>query len=209
MRLGVYFFSWLALFLSRQYLIHPYCNELTCQAGSLWAFDQFSLYKKSRFADDFSSWTQNLSGVFALLITMYCAYPSIRKVLHFVKVLFSITCINGFFIELAHAIVQRPRPFVYTGLTEHAANFIDYTSFYSGHTSFSAAMCTAACIIMYKNKPSKLGGLFVITISLGLILVTAYCRIMAGRHFLSDTVAGALAGCTIAWLHSAQILLKQ
>ena len=33
-----------------------------------------------------------------------------------------------------------------------------------------------------------------------LIITTAYFRILAGRHFLTDVIMGALAGTTVAWV---------
>jgi membrane-associated phospholipid phosphatase len=106
---------------------------------------------------------------------------------------------NGLMTELSHLISQRPRPFVYSDPKNRGIDPAHYTSFYSGHTSFTAAMNTAAFFILLRRQAPLIFLLISFACSQGLILSTAYFRILAGRHFLTDVLCGAIAGSIIAY----------
>ncbi|NDD93043.1 phosphatase PAP2 family protein, partial [bacterium] len=71
-----------------------------------------------------------------------------------------------------------------------------YTSFYSGHTSFAALASTCAVISALNARPALRWSV----LSLGVLLTsfTGAFRVIAGRHFITDVVFGALAGAAIA-----------
>src|SRR5690606_20397860 len=56
--------------------------------------------------------------------------------------------VNGVGMESARLLVQRPRPFVIENPGAHGGSQGNYTSFYSGHTSFAAAAGTSMVIAL-------------------------------------------------------------
>jgi undecaprenyl-diphosphatase len=95
-------------------------------------------------------------------------------------------------------IFQRPRPFVYLDPLQRGIDPAHYTSFYSGHTSFAAAMGVSVLILLWKRKvPLPFLAVLVVFIQV-LVFSTGYFRIMAGRHFLTDVIVGGIAGAVTA-----------
>ena len=114
-------------------------------------------------------------------------------------VLFTQTAgINGMLTEIAHDFARRPRPFVYGDPNGRGRDPQNYTSFYSGHTSFaSAAAAFLILTLLARGAPVWL----LVLVGAGaelLVASTALFRMLAGRHFLSDVVCGALAGSAVA-----------
>jgi membrane-associated phospholipid phosphatase len=71
-------------------------------------------------------------------------------------------------------------------------------SFYSGHASNAFAIAVSlyrAHVIRGDGDAKKLGVIGLISAS-----ATAYLRIAADKHYLSDVVVGAGAGSAIGWL---------
>jgi membrane-associated phospholipid phosphatase len=78
-------------------------------------------------------------------------------------------------------------------------NQAHYISFYSGHTSFSSAMNTAIFLILLAHRVPLWAMLLSFISMESLVFSTAYFRILAGRHFLTDVICGACAGALVAW----------
>ena len=103
--------------------------------------------------------------------------------------------------NLTKVLVRRPRPFVYNpdSPMQHKLETDARKSFFSGHTSlaFAAATCTAAVTSEYlANKNHKTliwGGCMTLASSV------AVCRVLAGKHFPTDVITGALAGGLIGY----------
>lgn len=182
-----------------------------CTQEFLLPIDRLSFGMEFPQADEYSYFTQNLSGVLAVGVpavwslsryVMGSLSPVVALTTAGVDLVLVLQTIswNGIFTELSHLIVQRPRPFVYYDPLQRGLDSAHYVSFYSGHTSFTAAMTVVVfLILLVRGAP-----LFLILLSLisveSLILGTAYFRILAGRHFLTDVVCGALAGTAAAYI---------
>lgn len=69
-------------------------------------------------------------------------------------------------------------------------------SFPSGHTTYSATMFLSVILCNTFDKLKKLSP-FALIISFAYIGVMAYSRIIAGAHYLSDVVGGAIIGYTL------------
>jgi membrane-associated phospholipid phosphatase len=118
--------------------------------------------------------------------------------------------INGVFLEWTRILIQRPRPYVpekvLLGIGQ--LNASDFTSFYSGHTSFCfAALVTLAYSARDVNLSTvELRGACssltrkVLLVGTGLSICTGVMRILAGRHFVSDVLAGAIMGIAAGML---------
>jgi membrane-associated phospholipid phosphatase len=98
--------------------------------------------------------------------------------------------------------VRRPRPLVYNPDVELEARTATDAglSFYSGHTSTSFAMATAYSFLFMKRHPGSRLVVPVWVISCSMAAVTGYLRIQAGQHFITDVLAGAVAGTAIGLL---------
>jgi undecaprenyl-diphosphatase len=106
---------------------------------------------------------------------------------------------NGLLTEISHIVSQRPRPFVFSNPTERGIDPAHYTSFYSGHTSFAAATGTCGFLLLMRAGAPLALLLLSFASTQALILSTAYFRILAGRHFLTDVLCGAIAGSITAY----------
>lgn len=203
---------WWAATTSRHWFIHPHCaqNPQSCTRDSVFFLDRFSLGVEDGKADEYSYVAQNISGILGLAVPTLWHGTQLLLGVSWPAVLVNLTsdlglviqtaAWNGFFTEASHLFVQRPRPFVYTDPVGRGLDPAHYTSFYSGHTSFVSAMNAAIfLILLYRGAP-----LLILLFSAGLwevmVFFTAYFRMMAGRHFLTDVTTGAVAGAFMAWL---------
>ncbi|MEO5971406.1 MAG: phosphatase PAP2 family protein [Bdellovibrionia bacterium] len=212
---------WAGSTFMRQTVITPSCMNAPqkCSKESLLPIDQISFGMEDPRADGYSYFTQNLSGVLAVAVpaawslsrlAMGSLSPAVTlSVLGVDLVLILQTASwNGFLTELSHWIVQRPRPFVYYDPVQRGIDPAHYVSFYSGHTSFAAAMTVATFLILVvRGAPLLLLMLSAIAVQ-SLIISTAYFRILAGRHFLTDVIFGAVAGSAVAWVVVSQHRLQ-
>jgi membrane-associated phospholipid phosphatase len=203
---------WLTATVARPYVIEPRCLKFpgTCTQESVIPIDQLSLGMEDWKADYYSYWTQNTSGVLAYLVpttwhTLHFALGSLSGPAALASIGADFLIVsqtiawNGFFTELSHLISQRPRPFVYSNPPVRGSDPAHYTSFYSGHTSFTAASTLAVFLIfLFRQAP---GWVLILSAASfeGLVLATAYFRVLAGRHFLTDVICGAIAGSIVAW----------
>jgi membrane-associated phospholipid phosphatase len=173
--------------------------------------DQYALSHDSPRADELSYETQNFSGIWAYSLPIVLQMG--RIALQSEPVGLALTYIlqdsllvtetivfNGALNETARLVVQRPRPFVYHDPGYHGSDPHNYTSFYSGHTSFSAATNGALLFVML-GRVAALP--FLLLVGIGgplLVFFTGFFRVLSGRHFFTDVVVGAIMGSIIAWL---------
>jgi membrane-associated phospholipid phosphatase len=204
------FLLWALLVVVRPHVLRTHCGgDLSgCPKSQVLSIDQPGLGIESGPADGYSYLTQNFSGVLAVSVPL--GLHAIQAVAGTVSpavalaqagadfVLFVETAgINGSVTEAVRLIVQRPRPYVYAH-PEQGLDPQNYVSFYSGHTSFTAAACFCLLLILL-SRSGSFGLLFVFGVmSQCLIISTAVFRILAGRHFLTDVLAGAIMGAAVA-----------
>ena len=209
---------WYGAIHSRSYLIQPRCLATStagpppCMKEELPLVDQFLVGHESGLADGYSFFTQNLSGALAVVI------PTSWNVALFLTgrlspvggllvtlgtdlgLVLQTVAWNGVFTELSHTLSQRPRPFVYSDPMTRGIDPAHYTSFYSGHTSFAAAtQVVTLLILLARGAPYWLIILQGILCEV-LIFSTAYFRMLAGRHFYTDVMCGAIGGTLAAVL---------
>lgn len=186
-------------------------SEQACSKESVLEIDRLSLGMEDARANHYSFLTQNLSGVLALAIpTLWNASAfmlgtgsmsfAILSGASDIVIVLQTASLNGLLTEVAHLIGQRPRPFVYLNPPDRGKDSAHYTSFYSGHTSFSAAALFAAYFILLRRKAPKLLLIPFVILGSALIFSTGYFRVLAGKHFLTDVISGASAGGLVAWI---------
>jgi membrane-associated phospholipid phosphatase len=204
---------WLIMISARPVLLNTQCAQSpqTCTKESIFSIDRLSFGMEDSQADHYSFLTQNTSGVWAatlpiLLGSIQIATGGISSSIILLNLaedsiaLLQVISWNGFLTEVSHWVSQRPRPFVYSNPAERGIDSAHYTSFYSGHTSFSAAANTAAFLILVSRNAPFLLLLISFVSAEALVFSTAYFRILAGRHFLTDVICGAIAGTLVAFV---------
>ncbi|OHA46719.1 MAG: hypothetical protein A3A80_02560 [Candidatus Terrybacteria bacterium RIFCSPLOWO2_01_FULL_44_24] len=150
---------------------------------------------KNVFLDGFIFWSAEiLPYVFALvlwswIITRTKNYAE-RKYVILIGVIGIVSAIISRFllVTLIRLFIERPRPFVELWLTplfSHEAS----TSFPSGHAAFFFALVPVMFLLSRKAGWVYL----VVAILMGL------SRIIAGVHWPSDILAGALIGLAVGW----------
>ncbi|MGK5081898.1 phosphatase PAP2 family protein [Bdellovibrionota bacterium FG-1] len=204
------FLFWIGAIYSRGLVIQPHCASQPeqCTPSSLLSMDRLAVGLEVMDADRLSFSTQGLSGILALSVPplwegalLLLGRISPMTALFAIGTDFVIfaqtTAWNGLFTETAHLLTQRPRPFVYTDPLR-AKDFSNYTSFYSGHTSFSAtATVYLTLTLAARQAPLALVGIAGIG-SFALTFSTGLYRVLAGRHFPTDVLFGALMGALVA-----------
>lgn len=100
-------------------------------------------------------------------------------------------------VEIIRALYHRPRPFLSYNVTELIQKGNE-ASFPSGH---AAALFAIAASLYFYNKRLA-GWLFAAA------AVISIARVMAGVHYPSDILAGALIGVVTAWLAEKFLSIK-
>ncbi len=198
---------WLISLQSRSLLIKPSCLGASnaCQKKSVFFLDQLSLGLDIDPADWYSFCTQNFSVFLALTLPMLWSLYLVLTKKHWnlrsmrqigADFFLAIQAIfwNGFFTETSHWLSQRPRPFVYSDPQVLGVDPAHYTSFYSGHTSATAAANTIALLLLISRRAPAWLLLLDLAVTETLIFSTAFFRMMSARHFLTDVLCGAVAG---------------
>jgi membrane-associated phospholipid phosphatase len=202
---------WAAAFRARPAVIEPRCanDPQACAQETVFLPDQLALGLESGKADSVSFIAQDWSGYLALAIPAVWVLGRLAaRGLSPAAALASIgtdavlllqgALWNGTVNETIRLLVQRPRPFVYADPGRLGQDPAHYTSFYSGHTSFSAVAGTSLVLaLVSRGAPAWLAAVAAAGAS-GLVFVTALTRVLAGRHFVTDVLMGALFGALIA-----------
>jgi len=104
-------------------------------------------------------------------------------------------------LTLTKFAVRRPRPFVYDeSLPVQERSGRDSTlSFFSGHTS-TAFVSAVAFAETYRRRHEGASVVAVYAGGLTLATLVGACRILAGKHFLTDVLVGALVGTSLGLL---------
>jgi membrane-associated phospholipid phosphatase len=194
--------GWYGAYSARTSLIRPVCQQVpsSCEPGLLNALDRSWLVNYHPQADYWSFGTQYMAGILAVLLALWAGLRSRSPGMLWLELwmLVQATALNGVINECLRLWIQRPRPFVYLDPLGQGGAAAHYTSFYSGHTSFAALAAT--CAVLIARRSGGAGMIRHAALGAGLLLVasTGALRVMAGRHFITDTLGGALFGVLIA-----------
>lgn len=178
----------------------------SCSPESVNWIDRWVItYPYSSTLDGFSFWTQDTSGLLFIAVALWVAFQAEagkKFATGFMWLSFGVTAalFNGFLTEMARHLGQRPRPYVYLNPEYMGQNGQNYVSFYSGHTSFAAAMCMSAYLVVANHPKSptwmRRG---IAALAFVLPFLTGLFRVLSGRHFVTDVLAGATAGVLVAF----------
>lgn len=203
------FLLWALEVHARPWLIRANCladaAAAACDPSRLLALDRWAMGFNSSWADTVSLYTQNLSGALAVLIPLTLLLARQGKpgaAARECVIFFRTWGWNGALTEFFRLASSRPRPYVYAEPAFFSGNPGDYTSFYSGHTSFCAAAMTFLVFSLRRLDASRLAIGLGISCGLPLVFMTGTLRVLAGRHFPTDVLAGAFMGALVAVLVS-------
>lgn len=137
----------------------------------------------------FSSYIQYILGAGLLLLLYMSTYALREKILIFGSAIFSVIIARFGIVELIRFFIHRPRPSsALRGIHELLSN--DKWSFPSGHSAFFFAL--AASLYCYNKK----WGLWFFAAA----LLMNISRVIAGVHYPSDILGGAIVGVVTAWV---------
>ena len=207
--------GWIGAFSLREPLIATRCLDapLECGPQAVYWIDRGAIFLENPAADAWSYVTQNWAGYLALglpLLWLAFLYRKKRLTLKAAKqalwvdwlLVVQATLWNGWITETLRVTVQRPRPFVYSDPARLGGAVAHYTSFISGHTSFASVAGAILILVLIGRDAPKRFWLPVGGIALSLAFLTGLFRVLAARHFLTDVIAAAVVGSSVAWLVS-------
>lgn len=109
--------------------------------------------------------------------------------------------ITGGLTLLSKYSVRRARPYVYDENTDLSKKTTvnAKASFFSGHTSMTAANAFFAATVFSDYYPESKWKPIVWGVAVTLPAVTGYLRVRGGRHFPTDVLAGYAVGALVGW----------
>jgi len=131
------------------------------------------------------------------------ALPAARKEAGVLSLMYAETMLlNGGLTLLTKNLVLRTRPYGYNPGASLAAKQSRDTrkSFFSGHTSASAAGCFFAAKVWSDFHRESRWEPLVWGLAATLPAVTGFLRMRAGKHFFTDVATGYVVGAAIGWL---------
>jgi membrane-associated phospholipid phosphatase len=191
---------WSFLFLMRIYWYTPWCatTPTPCLVDQVNLLDRIVFQFNNVQADFWSNVVQNFTGLIVLVAPWFLFKK--ETALEETLITASTSFWNLAILESVRAIVQRPRPLVFNSVLGDGANIHQYTSFYSGHTSFVALAGLSFFFILKRRLPnlSKRAQTLILITGLGMTLLTGILRVWGGRHYPTDVLAAIIFGTSIA-----------
>ena len=126
--------------------------------------------------------------------------PSIRSRTGQIGALYLQTLVaTGAVFTMAAGTVYRQRPLTYSteaSITERTRQNAT-NSFFAGHTAYTAAATFFAAKVFNDFHPDSRAKPYVWTAAALVPAVVGFCRLKAGKHFLSDNLLGYVVGASI------------
>ncbi len=198
----------LGLFLAALYYRQHHLGALICKtAPESCTIDQLQLI--DRWAaiapgdirnQRFSDLTQHAAIIWVFILLWMWAMSEGRKVWDKVILIFFALLANSAFNEVIRITFPRPRPYVLHNLELSGFAPGDYTSFYSGHTSFVTVLMAMSAFFLKSSALSKPWINSHNWVAAFLIVLTALNRVWGGQHFVTDVTAAVIIGMWISWL---------
>ena len=192
--------------LATSFIIHPNIEGLS--ETKISSFDRMDINSFDRPATfNYSMNASNISDYFLtgsqLLPFLFLTSKATRKDFGKIILIYGETFLVAEGItSLAKRIVKRPRPFVYNEQApdskkqQRSARY----SFFSGHTSVTAANSYFAAKVFSDYFPDSQFKPYIWTAAAIIPAVTAYLRVEAGKHFYTDVITGYVVGAGFGFL---------
>ncbi len=103
---------------------------------------------------------------------------------------------------LAKALTNRKRPFVYNPEAPAIKKLSDdaTASFFSGHTSLTAAACFYSAKVYTDHHPNSRFKPYAWTLAATIPAAVAFLRVRAGKHFPTDVMLGYAVGASVGFI---------
>jgi membrane-associated phospholipid phosphatase len=185
-----------------------YQRNTPLNAGQIAALDKSAIPTFDRWATTRHSlparrWSDALLYASTLLpAVLHLSDKPVRKDFLGIGALYAETAfLNLSLTNFVKNTVRRTRPYAYHPDVPLAdkTRVDTQQSFYSGHTSQSAAMCFLAASIYADYHPESPWKPLVWATAATLPAVTGLLRIRGGKHFPTDVIVGYVAGAAIGW----------
>jgi len=143
-------------------------------------------------------------GVLALPVLLLSTHHTRSDLGNLIVMGLEVGMINyGFTLSIKN-LANRTRPFVYNpdAPMDEKTNSDSRFSFFSGHTSNTAAVSFFFAKVMNDYHPNMKTGLKVTmwTVALAVPTTMAYHRVESGKHFKTDVITGFAVGAATGWL---------
>lgn len=187
--------------------VRPYSTEEISALNSrtFRGLDRVAIASEVPGAADGSDWLLNSS---LALPALFLLPNNTRKDFGKIALIYGeVLLITKGLTQLTKASVLRPRPFVFNeSISElEKGNRNARFSFFSGHTSMTAANCFFAAKVFSDYFPDSGWKPVVWGVAAAIPTVTGYLRVAAGRHYPTDVIVGygvgAALGILIPQLH--------
>ena len=137
-------------------------------------------------------------------------YPSLVEDL---TIFIEAMLVTGMLQQIVRHAYDRPRPYMYqfdADDSKRKHNDEDTASFYSGHTALSFTAAVAMSYLFSKRHArATLAKSLVWSVSLAVAASVGVLRVVAGQHFISDVLAGAVIGASTGLLVPALHLRRE
>lgn len=166
----------------------------------LFGFDTYSTKQNNKTARRNSDYGLHFSIVAPTLLLLS---PIARKNIKPMAIILVETGLTtSALTTLTKETVRRKRPYVFNpevslaNKTKRDAT----SSFFSGHTSFTTAMCFPSASMYAKYHPKSKAKYFVWATAAAIPALVGYWRIKGGRHYTTDVVVGYIIGASVGIL---------
>ena len=154
------------------------------------------------------NWDENSIATSDLLLYSSIGFPAIllidkeirRDYKKFMSIWVETFVLTYGLTNLTKVLVSRPRPYLYgtsEGSEEHKMEDDNQRSFFSGHTSLSAASWFMMASMYQDYHPESKLAPYIWATAYLVPAATGYYRYDAGKHFLSDVLTGYFIGRAI------------
>ena len=154
------------------------------------------------------NWDENSIATSDLLLYSSIGFPAIllidkeirRDYKKFMSIWAETFVLTYGLTNLTKVLVSRPRPYLYgtsEGSEEHKMEDDNQRSFFSGHTSLSAASWFMMASMYQDYHPESKLAPYIWATAYLVPAATGYYRYDAGKHFLSDVLTGYFVGRAI------------
>ena len=197
--------TWLGLHLARGEIVDPSCPP--CERGDVPSFDRVAIDQREKQLNtpaDVGIAVLAAAPIGAALLEAGVSREAAADIV--VEAQAVLAC--GALTQIVKLSVQRPRPFLYRD-DQGEAIYRDpesYLSFWSGHTATAFSLSTAVATTFHLRHPRSAARFAVWAVALAAATTEGVIRVLAGDHYPSDVVAGAVAGTAfgigVPWLHA-------
>jgi membrane-associated phospholipid phosphatase len=113
--------------------------------------------------------------------------------------------ISGAVNQVVKNAFLRPRPYMYVAETaeEKGRSRENFRSFYSGHTSLAFSVSVAFAYVFSVRRPDSPWRYAVWGIAIAAASAVGVCRVLAGAHFWTDVITGAVVSSAFGVLTPA------